>query len=91
MNHRGTANRPWYWAAVAPPTQLPSPTTTWREHSSYANVIVSLKKEERLRTDVEQRQAKYLNNGIESDHAPIKKLVVSTGGFKIRKRAWLTI
>ncbi len=41
--------------------------------------------------DVEQRQMKYLNNGIESDHAPIKKLVVGTGGFKIRKRAWSTI
>jgi transposase-like protein len=34
---------------------------------------------------------KYLNNGIESDHALIKKLVVGTGGFKIRKRAWSTI
>ena len=34
---------------------------------------------------------KYLNNGIESDHAPIKKLVVATGGLKIRKRAWSTI
>ncbi len=44
-----------------------------------------------LRADVEQRQVKCLNNGIESDHAPIKKLVVATGGFKIRKRAWSTI
>jgi transposase-like protein len=26
-------------------------------------------------------------NGIEFDHAPIKKLIVATGGFKIRKRA----
>ena len=34
---------------------------------------------------------KYLNIGIESGHAPIKKLVVGTGGFKIRKRAWSTI
>jgi len=50
-----------------------------------------LKKEGRLRADVEQQQVKYLNNGIESDHAPIKKIVVATGGFKIRKRAWSTI
>ena len=50
-----------------------------------------MKKEGRLREDVEQRQVKYLNNGIESDHAPIKKLIVATGGFKIRKRAWSTI
>ena len=34
---------------------------------------------------------KYLNNESESDLAPIKKLVVATGGFKIRKRAWSTI
>ncbi|SON51456.1 transposase (plasmid) [Vibrio tapetis subsp. tapetis] len=61
------------------------------KHSSYAHAISRLKKEGWLRADVEQRQVKYLNNGIESDHAPIKKLVVSTGGFKIRKRAWSTI
>ena len=61
------------------------------KHSSYANTIVRLKKEGRLREDVEQRQVKYFNNGIESDHAPIKKLIVATGGFKIRKRAWSTI
>ena len=34
---------------------------------------------------------KYLNNGIESDRAPIKKLIEATGGFKVRKRAWSTI
>jgi transposase-like protein len=34
---------------------------------------------------------KYLNIGIESDHAPIKKLVVGTNGFRVRKRAWSII
>ncbi|WP_146866794.1 DDE-type integrase/transposase/recombinase, partial [Aliivibrio fischeri] len=35
---------------------------------------------------------KCFNNGIESDHAPIKKkLVVPTGGFKLRKWAWSII
>lgn len=33
---------------------------------------------------------KHLNNGIESEHAPIKKLIVATGGFKRRYRAWST-
>lgn len=61
------------------------------KHSSYANAITRLKKEGRLRADVEQRQLKYLNNGVESDHAPIKELVAGTGGFKRRKRAWSTI
>ncbi len=61
------------------------------KHSSYANAIARLKKEGRLRSDFEQRQVKCLNNGIESDHAPIKKLIVVAGGFKLRKRAWSTI
>lgn len=61
------------------------------KHSSYVNAIVRLKKEGRLQEDVEQRQVKYLNNGIESDHGLIKKLIVATGRFKIRKRAWSTI
>ena len=61
------------------------------KHSSYANAIARLKKEGRLRADVEQRQVKSLNDGIESDHALIKKLIVAAGGFKIRKRAWSTI
>ncbi|CAH7455651.1 transposase [Vibrio chagasii] len=61
------------------------------KHSSYGNAIARLKREGRLRQDVEHRQVKYLNNGIESDHAPIKKLIEATGGFKVRKRAWSTI
>ena len=61
------------------------------KHASYGNAISRLKREGRLREDVEHRQVKYLNNGIESDHAPIKKLIVATSGFKIRKRAWSTI
>ncbi len=73
------------------PTELQPQILNTDKHSSYANAIARLKKEGRLRADVEQRQVKSLNNGIESDHAHIKKLVVSTGGFKIRKRAWLTL
>ncbi|MEQ4664173.1 DDE-type integrase/transposase/recombinase, partial [Providencia rettgeri] len=48
-------------------------------------------KEGKLRADVKQRQIKTLNNRIESDHAPIKKLIVATGGFKSAKRAWSTL
>lgn len=59
--------------------------------SSYANAINRLKMEGRLRADVEQRQMKYLNDGIEPDHASIKKLTVVTSGFKERKRVWLTL
>ncbi|MET4883809.1 transposase, partial [Morganella morganii] len=53
--------------------------------------IARLIKEGKLRADAKQRQIKHLNNRIESDHAPIKKLIVATGGFKSAKRAWSTL
>ncbi len=34
---------------------------------------------------------KHLNNGIESDHAPMKKLIAATGGFKRRNHVWSMI
>ena len=61
------------------------------KHSSYGNAIARLKREGRLRQDAEHRQVKYLNTGIEPDHAPIKKLIEATVAFKVRKRAWSTI
>ncbi|WP_274369581.1 DDE-type integrase/transposase/recombinase, partial [Morganella morganii] len=61
------------------------------KHAAYGYAIARLIKEGKLRADVKQRQIKTLNNRIESDHAPIKKLIVATGGFKIAKRAWSTI
>jgi len=51
----------------------------------------SLEKRKAIANGVEQRLVKCLNNGIESDHAPIKKLVVATGGFKMQKRVWSTL
>ncbi len=51
------------------------------KHSSYVNAIARLKEGGRLPVDVEQRQVKCLNNGIESEHALSKSewcpLVVS--------------
>lgn len=61
------------------------------KHSSYAHAIARLKKEGKLNEATQHRQVKYKNNGIESDHAPLKKMIVATGGFKIQKRAWSTI
>ncbi|HGI5215308.1 TPA: IS6 family transposase [Providencia alcalifaciens] len=61
------------------------------KHAAYGYAIARLIKEGKLRADVKQRQIKTLNNRIESDHAPIKKLIVATGGFKSAKRAWPTL
>ncbi|HBN6206083.1 TPA: IS6 family transposase [Vibrio parahaemolyticus] len=73
------------------PLEKQPQTLNTDKHSSYGHAISRLKKEGRLRQDIQQRQVKHLNNSIESDHAPIKKLIVATGGFKCRKRAWSTI
>lgn len=54
------------------------------KHASYGYTIARLIKEGKLHAD---GQIKHLNNRIESDHAPIKKLIVATGGFKSAKRA----
>ncbi len=61
------------------------------KHASYAHAIALLKKRGLLRKDVKHRQVKFLNNGIESDHSPIKKLIMATGGLKVQKLAWATI
>ncbi|QBF84840.1 DDE domain-containing protein [Shewanella maritima] len=58
---------------------------------SYTYAVGCLKKEERQHADVKHRKMKYLNNGTDSDLAPIKKLVEVTGGFKRRKRTWSTL
>lgn len=61
------------------------------KHAAYGYAIARLIKEGKLCNDVKQRQIKALNNRIESDHAPIKKLIFATGGFKSAKWAWSTI
>ena len=66
-------------------------TLNTEKHSFYGHAIARLKREGRLRQDLEYRQVKCLYNGIESDHAPIKKLIEATGGLKVRKRACLMI
>jgi transposase-like protein len=40
---------------------------------------------------IEHRQAKYLNNRIEADHGPTKRLCRATLGFKSMKTAYATI
>ncbi|PQQ41095.1 hypothetical protein C6H65_11320 [Photorhabdus luminescens] len=47
-----------------------------------------LLKERQLRSGAKQQLVKYLNNRIESNHAPIKKLVEAADSFKWPNRAW---
>jgi IS6 family transposase len=46
-------------------------------------VLWQLKRDPKLRPST--RQAKYLNNRIEADHGPIKRLIRATLGFKSMK------
>ncbi len=61
------------------------------KHEAYGYAIARLIKKGKLRADAKQRQVKTLNNRIESEHTPIKKLIVAAGGFKSAKRAWSTL
>ncbi|EEQ13242.1 transposase [Yersinia frederiksenii ATCC 33641] len=51
------------------PTEKQPKTLNTDKHSSYGYAITRLIKEGKLRDDAKQRQVKYLNNRIESDHA----------------------
>ena len=42
-------------------------------------------------SDIQQRQVKYLNNRIESDHGKLKRLIKPTLGFKSMNSARATI
>lgn len=86
------ARNPFLKRVLKPYTAERQPKTlNTDKHAAYGYAIARLMKEGKLRYDVKQRQIKTLSNRIESDHAPIKKLIVATGGFKSAKRAWSTI
>ncbi|EFE55232.1 hypothetical protein PROVRETT_05941 [Providencia rettgeri DSM 1131] len=67
------------------PSERQPKTFNTDKHVAYGYAIARLIKEGKLRADVRQRQVKTLNNRIESDHVPIKKLIAATGGFKSLK------
>ena len=52
------------------------------KNAAYPKAIETLKRDETLEETTELRQKKYLNNIIEQDHRPIKRLVNASMGFK---------
>ena len=58
---------------------------------SYSQAIGELKKQGKCPGDLDHRQAKYLNNVVESDHGKLKRLIKPTLGFKSMKTAYATI
>lgn len=58
---------------------------------AYAPAILSLKKDGLCDKSLNQRQVKYLNNRIESDHGKLKRLINPVRGFQSLKTAFATI
>jgi transposase, IS6 family len=50
-----------------------------------------LKRRGLVGAELEHRQTKFLNNRLEADHGPIKRLCRATLGFKSMKAAYATI
>ena len=58
---------------------------------TYGKAIASLKRQGKLRDELEHRQIKYRNNIIEADHGKLKRRIKPTLGFKSMKTAYATI
>ncbi len=61
------------------------------KNPAYGEVITELKREGAIPAELEHRQAKYLNNRLESDHGKLKRLIRPTLGFQSMRTARATI
>ena len=64
---------------------------TTDQNPAYGEALRQLKRNDPNVATIEHRQAKYLNNRIEADHGPIKRLCLATLGFKSMKTTYATI
>ena len=64
---------------------------TTDQNPAYGEALRQLKRNDPNVATIEHRQAKYLNNRIEADHGPIKRLCRATLGFKSMKTTYATI
>ncbi len=61
------------------------------KNAAYGEAIAELKSEGVIPPELEHRQAKYLNNRLESDHGKLKRLIRPTLGFQSMRTARATI
>ena len=73
------------------PKDLHPKTINTDKNPTYSKALAELKEEGKCSPTLEQRQVKYLNNIIESDHGKLKRLIKPTLGFKSMKTAYATI
>jgi transposase, IS6 family len=61
------------------------------KNPAYGEALRQMKRDDPDIGTIEHRQVKYLDNRIEADHGPIKRLCRATLGFKSMKTAYATI
>ncbi len=64
---------------------------TTDKNPAYGEAIAALRKDGAIPPDLEHRQAKYLNNRLESDHGKLNRLIRPTLGFRSMRTARATI
>jgi len=58
------------------------------KNAAYDAALESMKESGNCEADIEHRQVKYLNNGLEADHGKLKRLIKPVRGFKSMKTAY---
>src|SRR5215213_10164942 len=61
------------------------------KNAAYGEALAELKREGVIPPELEHRQAKYLNNRLESDHGKLKHLIRPTLGFQSMRTARVTV
>jgi IS6 family transposase len=93
LTHRRNAKAARRFLAKALRTRQdwPPHVITTDQNPAYGEALRQLKRDDPNVETLRHRQAKYLNNRIEADHGPIKRLCRATLGFKSMKTAYATI
>jgi transposase, IS6 family len=71
--------------AIKAMSHYPPSSITTDKLASYPRAILRLQNEGPLRSDVEHRTSKYLNNILEADHGALKCVIRPTRGFQTMK------
>jgi transposase, IS6 family len=93
LTHRRNAKAARHFLAKALRTRQdwPPHLINTDKNPAYGEAIRELKRRELVGAELEHRQTKFLNNRLEADHGPIKRLYRATLGFKSMEAAYATI
>jgi transposase-like protein len=93
LTHRRNAKAARHFLAKALRTRQhwPPHVINTDKNPAYGEAIRELKWRGLVGAELEHRQTKFLNNRLEADHGPIKRLCRATLGCKSMKAAYATI